>query len=148
MLWVCVKSIRAARPDGAPIYVIMDNLSANKTPSIRRWAARHKVELCFTPTNASWANTMPGSVRTAADFTMANPDYPNHTVLTPNLQAYLPWRNIHARHLDVWPPNPANAPASAANASNGGDDPDPEPPDPPRLTFVVSAPRPNARSRR
>lgn len=27
-----VKSIRAARPDCAPIYVIMDNLSANKPP--------------------------------------------------------------------------------------------------------------------
>ncbi|WP_219420679.1 IS630 family transposase, partial [Pseudonocardia nigra] len=33
-----LKSIRAARPDGAPIYVIMDNLSANKTPAIRAWA--------------------------------------------------------------------------------------------------------------
>ena len=31
-----LKSIRAARPDGAPIYVIMDNLSANKTPAIRQ----------------------------------------------------------------------------------------------------------------
>ncbi len=28
-----LKSIRAARPDGAPIYVILDNPSANKTPS-------------------------------------------------------------------------------------------------------------------
>jgi hypothetical protein len=26
-----LKSIRATRPEGAPIYVIMDNLSANKT---------------------------------------------------------------------------------------------------------------------
>jgi transposase len=51
-----LKSIRAARSDGAPIYVILDNLSANKTPAIRGWAARNKVELCFTPTNASWAN--------------------------------------------------------------------------------------------
>ncbi|WP_214404680.1 IS630 family transposase [Pseudonocardia lacus] len=44
-----LKSIRAARPDGAPIYVIMDNLSANKTPKIRVWAAAHNVELCLTP---------------------------------------------------------------------------------------------------
>ncbi len=50
------KSIRAARPDGAPLYVILDNLSANKTPRIRTWARRHKVELCLTPTAASWAN--------------------------------------------------------------------------------------------
>ena len=34
----------------------MDNLAANKTPAIRRWARRENVELCFTPANASWAN--------------------------------------------------------------------------------------------
>jgi transposase len=51
-----LKSIRAARPDGATIYVITDNLSANKTPAIRKWAKKNKVELCFTPTYASWAN--------------------------------------------------------------------------------------------
>ncbi len=48
-----LKSIRQARPDGAPIYVICDNLSANTTPAIRTWCSRHKVELCLTPTNAS-----------------------------------------------------------------------------------------------
>jgi hypothetical protein len=38
-------------PDGAPIDVIMDNLSANKTPAVRAWAARDNVELCLTPTS-------------------------------------------------------------------------------------------------
>ncbi len=56
-----LKSIRATRPDDAPIYVILDNLSANKTPTIRTWATRNKVELCLTPTNASWANPRPSS---------------------------------------------------------------------------------------
>ena len=51
-----LKSIRAARPDGAPIYIVCDNLSGNTTPAIRTWAAAHKVELCLTPTNASWAD--------------------------------------------------------------------------------------------
>ena len=51
-----LKTIRAARPDGAPIYVIEDNLAANKTPAIRAWAAAHNVELCLTPTSASWAD--------------------------------------------------------------------------------------------
>jgi hypothetical protein len=32
-----LKSIRAARPDGYRLFVIMDNLAANKTPAIRRW---------------------------------------------------------------------------------------------------------------
>jgi transposase len=43
-----LKTIRNARPDGAPIYVITGNLSANKTPPIRTWARGHNVELCFT----------------------------------------------------------------------------------------------------
>ena len=51
-----LNSIRAARPDGAPIYIVCDNLSCNTTAAIRTWAAAHKVELCPTPTNASWAD--------------------------------------------------------------------------------------------
>ncbi len=70
------KTIRAARPDGAPIYVICDNLSANKTPTIRRWAAWHNVELCLTPTSASWADPIEAQFGPLRAFTMANSDYP------------------------------------------------------------------------
>jgi DDE superfamily endonuclease len=76
-----LKSIRAARPDGAPIYVILDNLSANKTPAIRAWAARNKVELCFTPTNASWANPIEAHFGPLRTFVMGASDHPNHAVL-------------------------------------------------------------------
>ncbi len=38
------------------MFVILDNLSANKTPAIHGWAERANVELCFTPASASWAN--------------------------------------------------------------------------------------------
>jgi transposase len=38
-----LKSIRAARPGGAPIYIILDNLSAHKGTTIRTWAARGHV---------------------------------------------------------------------------------------------------------
>jgi transposase len=96
-----LKSIRAARPDGAPIYVIMDNLSANKTPAIRTWAKKHKAELCFTPTSASWANPIEAQFGPLRTFTMGSSDHPNHTVLARRLQEYLAWRNANARHPDV-----------------------------------------------
>lgn len=96
-----LKTIRAARPDGAPIYVICDNLSANKTPAIRAWAARNNVELCFTPTNASWANPIEAQFGPLRTFVMGNSDHPNHTVLARKLQQYLRWRNANARHPDV-----------------------------------------------
>ncbi|WP_225861060.1 IS630 family transposase [Streptomyces triticiradicis] len=96
-----LKSIRAARPDGAPIYVILDNLSAHKGADIRRWAKKHKVELCFTPTYASWANPIEAHFGPLRQFTIANSNYPNHTVQTWVLHAYLRWRNANARHRDV-----------------------------------------------
>jgi len=96
-----LKSIRAARPDGAPIYVIMDNLSANKTPPIRAWASKHKVRLCFTPTSASWANPIEAQFGPLRTFVMGGSDHPNHTVLARRLQDYLNWRNANARHPDV-----------------------------------------------
>ncbi|MEU5957929.1 IS630 family transposase [Streptomyces sp. NPDC047525] len=96
-----LKSIRAARPDGAPIYVIMDSLSAHKGAKIRVWANGHGVELCFTPTNASWANPIEAHFGPLRQFTLANSHHPNHTVQTRALQAYLRWRNTNARHPDV-----------------------------------------------
>jgi hypothetical protein len=71
-----LKSIRATRPDGAPIYVILDNLSANATPAIRTWWRRHKVKLCLTPTNASRANPIEAQFGPLRQFSIANSDYP------------------------------------------------------------------------
>jgi hypothetical protein len=96
-----LQSIRAARPGGYRLYDILDNLSANKTPAIRRWAGRANAELCFTPTSASWANPIEpqsGPVRT---FVMGGSDHPSHTVLAHRMQDYLRWRNANARHPHV-----------------------------------------------
>lgn len=47
------------------------------------------------------ANPIEAQFGPLRQFTMANSNYPNHTVLTRDLQAYLRWRNAHARHPDV-----------------------------------------------
>jgi len=91
-----LRSIRAARPDGQRIYVILDNLSAHKGRKIRDWCARNDVELCFTPTYSSWANPVECHFGPLRDFVLNNSDHPNHTVLTRRLHAYLRWRNEHA----------------------------------------------------
>ena len=96
-----LRSIRAARHDGQQLYVILDNLSANKTPAIRRWAKRSKVELYSTPTSASWANPIEAQFGPVRSFVLGDSNYPNHTVLARKLQGYLHWRNINARHPDV-----------------------------------------------
>lgn len=73
-------------PDSARIYVIMDSLSAHKGTDIRRLAKRHKVELCFTPAYASWADPIEAHFGPQRQFTIANP---KHTVQTGAPHAYL-----------------------------------------------------------
>jgi hypothetical protein len=108
----------------------MDNLPASKTPAIRRWTADANTELCFTPTNASWANPIEAQFGPVRTFVMGCCDHRNHTVLARKLQDYLRWRNANARHPDVLPPSAANAPASATNASSAGDAPRSRPREP------------------
>ena len=71
-----LKSIRAARPGGYRLFVICDNLSANKTPAIRAWAERANVELCLTPTNGSWANPIEAQFGPLRTFVMGASDIP------------------------------------------------------------------------
>jgi hypothetical protein len=96
-----LKSIRAVRPDGAPIYVILDNLSAHKGADIRRWAKKNKVELCSTPTLRLVGEPHRSPLRTAAagHHRQLEPSQPHRA--EPGLHAYLRWRNANARHRDV-----------------------------------------------
>ncbi|MGO4617487.1 hypothetical protein AB4305_24290 [Nocardia sp. 2YAB30] len=89
----------AARPDGAPIYIILDNLSAHTGADIRRWAKKNKVELCFTDLCVLGQSDR-GALRPAAAFTLANSNHSHHTQ-TWALHRYLRWRNGNARHPDV-----------------------------------------------
>ena len=96
-----LRSIRAARPDGAPIYIILDNLSAHRGATIRAWAVRNKVQLCFTPTYSSWANPIEAHSGPLRTFVVAGSNHPNHSLLARRLHSYLRWRNANARHPDV-----------------------------------------------
>jgi hypothetical protein len=66
-----------------------------------KWANKNKVELCLTPTYASWANPIEAQFGPLRTFVMSDSNHPNHTVLARRLHAYLRWRNPNARHPDV-----------------------------------------------
>jgi len=123
-----LQSIRAARPGGYRLFVILDNLSANKTPAICRWAERANVELCFTPTYASWANPRRSSGR-CAPLSWAVLIIPVTPCWPANCRATCAGATPTPATPTSWPPSAANAPASAANASNAGDGPRPKPHD-------------------
>lgn len=96
-----LRSIRAKRPDGQPIYVILDNLSAHKGATIRRWVNKNRVELCFTPTYSSWANPIEAHFGPLREFVLNNSNHANHVVLTRRLHAHLRWRNTNGSHPEL-----------------------------------------------
>ena len=94
-----LKSIRAARPDGAPIYVILDNLSDTRAPTSDA-GRRNTRSSCASP-DLRLVNPIEAHFGPLRQFTIANSHHPNHTVQTRTLHAYLRWRNANARHRDV-----------------------------------------------
>jgi transposase len=49
--------VAAAVPAGLNVHLILDNYGTHKTPTIKRWLAKHPTfHLHFTPTHASWLN--------------------------------------------------------------------------------------------
>src|SRR5262249_27436063 len=52
-----LKTIDATVPPDLDIHLILDNYGTHKTPTVRRWFARHpRFHVHFTPTSASWLN--------------------------------------------------------------------------------------------
>jgi hypothetical protein len=123
------KTTRSARPHGAPIYIFCDNLSVNTTPAIRFCAAAHNVELCLTPTNASWVDPIEAQFGPLRTFPMANSDHPNNTTQARDPHTYLRWRDANNHRPHILAAQPPNTPTYTANDTNrGATDPKPKPP--------------------
>jgi len=95
------KTIRAARPDGGPIYIICDNLSAKHHSGDPRPGRHPQGRVVPDPTSASWANPIEAQFGPLRMFTMAHSNYPSHVTLARAMHAYLRWRNANNRHPDV-----------------------------------------------
>ncbi len=96
-----LKAIRNLRPDGKPVYVILDNLNHHRGKELRAWCAEHAVELCFTPTYASWANPIEAHFGPLRQFTIANSDYADHRALSKAIRGYLRWRNANTKDPEL-----------------------------------------------
>lgn len=117
-----LKSIRAGRPDGAPIYVILDNLSAHKGAQIRRWQASTGSSCASPrPTRPGPTRSRPASARCGSSPSPApiTPTTPSRTVpCTPTCAGATP---TPATPTSL-PPKGASVPASAVRKASGGAD--------------------------
>ncbi|WP_420313334.1 transposase [Streptomyces sp. YS-B37] len=114
--------MRVVRPDGAPIYVILDNLLDHTGADIRRWVKKDQVEVCFTLTYASWANPIEAHLGPLKQITLANSHHRSHPTQTWALHHHPGVRNASIRQPDYLAANAESVSASAgADASHSGD---------------------------
>lgn len=96
-----LRAICKLRPDNKPIYVILDNLNHHRGKDLRQWCADNAVELCFTPTYASWANPIEAHFGPLREFTINNSDYSDHHALARAIHAYVRWRNANTTDPEI-----------------------------------------------
>jgi transposase len=78
---------------GLRIYLVADNLSTHKTPTIREWAEQANVELVFTPTYASFLNRIESHFWAIGEFVIKNADYPDWNTLAKATAEHIRYRN-------------------------------------------------------
>jgi transposase len=88
-----MRTIRAVYPARQKLYWIQDNLSANWTPDIRKFAEANNIELVPTPTYASYLNRIESHFRPIQEFVFNNTDYPDWDTAQRALANYITHRN-------------------------------------------------------
>jgi len=86
-----LKAIR--RRYSGRIWIVLDNLSAHKTPDILAWARANNVRLQFLPTDASWLNRIECQFTHLKKNVLTHCDYPTFDSMRHAIQRYLRWRN-------------------------------------------------------
>jgi transposase len=98
-----MRTIRLCYPARQKLHWIQDNLSANWTPDIRKFAAVNRIELVPTPTYASYLNRIESHFRPIQEFVFNNTDYADWDTAQRALADYITHRNgrDHDRRIAV-----------------------------------------------
>lgn len=88
----CFAQVRACYPIQIRLYIVMDNLSANKRAAADFFPG-HNMEAVYLPTNASWLNAIESEFTALHAATLKNSDDPSHEVRRRRIYRYLRWRN-------------------------------------------------------
>jgi transposase len=93
-----MTQIRGSYPARRRIYWIQDNLSANWTPDIRKYAHDNRIELVATPTYASYLNPVECHFSAISQFVVCNADYLDWDAFAFALARHITYRNGEHRN--------------------------------------------------
>jgi len=91
-----LKLVRQRWP-GQRLYLVMDNFSPHKHPTVTSWAAASQVELVFLPTYSSWLNWIEPEFAALRYFALNGTDHRTHAEQGDAIAGYMRWRNARAR---------------------------------------------------
>ena len=88
----CFAQLRACYPIQVRIYLILDNLSANRR-AVKDYFPGHNMEAVYLPTDASWLNAIECEFTALHAATLKNSDDREHQTRRRRIYRYLRWRN-------------------------------------------------------
>jgi DDE superfamily endonuclease len=88
----CFAQLRACYPIQLRIFVVLDNLSANRR-AVNDYFPSHNMEAVYLPTEASWLNAIECEFTALHAATLKNSDDRNHQSRRRRIYRYLRWRN-------------------------------------------------------
>jgi transposase len=91
-----LKVLRRRWP-GGKLYLICDNFSPHRHPTVRAWCAANAVELVFLPTYWSWLNWIETEFAALRYFALNGTDHRSHTEQNTAIAGYVRWHNHRAQ---------------------------------------------------
>jgi transposase len=93
-----LKRIDASVPAGLDVHLVLDNYATHKTPTIKRWLARHdRFHLHFTPIGGSWLNQVERWFSSLTDKALRRSVHRSVTELITAIDAYISAANSSAK---------------------------------------------------
>jgi transposase len=97
-----LRTIEASVPEDIDIHLVMDNYGTHKTPTIRKWFARHpRFQVHFTPTSASWLNQVERWFATLTERQIRRGTHRSTRQLEDAIRSYLKLNNADPQPF-VW----------------------------------------------
>jgi transposase len=95
---VFLKQIEARVPTDHAVHLVLDNYATHKTPTIRRWLAKHpRFQLHFTPIGGSWLNQVERWFSGLTDKALRRSVHRSVSELTQTIERYIDVSNAAAR---------------------------------------------------
>ncbi len=110
-----LKWVRRRYPSHEVLHLVLDNYGPHLKAEVRAWAATHRVQFYYTPTEASWLNRIESHFAALKEFALDSSDHRSHEEQQHAIEDYLSWRN-RKRLLAVqaWKPQPGRHHGKAA----------------------------------